>query len=122
MARTIPVFRIFDYNKTIEFYVDWLGFKINWEDKTANAPVYMEISKGDIILHLSEHYGDSTPGSRVFIDNFPDIKEYHQNLIAKKYKYMNPGIEKASWDVNTICMEVIDPFGNRITFTSKEEE
>ncbi|BAU52850.1 hypothetical protein MgSA37_01014 [Mucilaginibacter gotjawali] len=24
-----PTLRIFDYDKTIEFYVDWLGFKID---------------------------------------------------------------------------------------------
>nr|WP_317168533.1 glyoxalase superfamily protein [Chryseobacterium sp. LAM-KRS1] len=26
--QVIPVLRIFDYNKTIEFYIDWLGFEI----------------------------------------------------------------------------------------------
>jgi len=25
--KVIPVLRIFDYNKAIEFYIDWLGFK-----------------------------------------------------------------------------------------------
>ncbi|MEI3789480.1 MULTISPECIES: glyoxalase superfamily protein [unclassified Chryseobacterium] len=26
-TRIIPILRIFDYQKAVEFYVDWLGFK-----------------------------------------------------------------------------------------------
>ena len=28
VEKTIPVIRIFDYKKAVEFYVDWLGFEI----------------------------------------------------------------------------------------------
>lgn len=31
VQKVIPVLRIFDYKKAIEFYVDWLEFKIDWE-------------------------------------------------------------------------------------------
>ncbi|GEM_PF-5049229 len=44
MATITPIFRIFDYNKAVEFYIEWLGFKIDWEDKPDNAPIYMQIS------------------------------------------------------------------------------
>ncbi len=115
----IPVFRIFDYAKAIEFYIDWLGFRVDWEDKHTDAPAYLQVSLGDIVLHLSEHYGDSTPGGRVHIENFPSLEQYHQELLGKQYKYMRPGIGKAPWDPETDCMEVIDPFGNRLTFTGK---
>lgn len=30
---TIPILRIFDYQKAIEFYIDWLGFEIVWEHR-----------------------------------------------------------------------------------------
>ena len=33
---------------------------------------------------------------------------------------MKPGIDKTPWDYDTYCMEVIDPFGNRLTFTGKD--
>lgn len=66
--RIIPIFRIFDYQKTKEFYVDWLGFEIVWEHYFAeNTPVYMEVKRENIIFHLSEHHGDGTPGTRVAI-------------------------------------------------------
>lgn len=120
MAVARPIFRIFDYAKAHEFYVDWLGFKVDWEDKPDNAPVYLEISLEGIILHLTEHHGDCCPGGRIHIEDFTGLKEYHRKLLEKQYKFMNPGIGKTAWSSKTLCMEVIDPFGNRLTFTGKE--
>ena len=84
VERTIPILRIFDYQKAIEFYVDWLGFEIVWEHRfEENTPVYIEARKDNLILHLSEHHGDGTPGNRVFVW-CKGLKEYHQQLIDKK--------------------------------------
>ena len=66
--KTIPVLRIFDYNKAIEFYIDWPGFTIAWEHRfDENTPVYLEVEKDGITLHLSEHHSDNTQGTHVFI-------------------------------------------------------
>ena len=60
---TIPILRIFSIEKAKEFYVDFLGFKVDWEHRfNEDAPVYMQVSRGDLVLHLSEHHGDSSPG------------------------------------------------------------
>lgn len=121
MPTVKPIFRIFDYNKTIEFYVNWLGFKIDWEHKftEGDSPIYMQISLGDITVHLSEHHGDGTPGSRVFIEDFKNLRDYHKTLIEKNYKYNKPGLEKAFWDENTLTMEVVDPFNNNLLFNER---
>ena len=102
-SEVIPVLRIFDYKKTIEFYVDWLGFKIDWEHRFHDdAPIYMQVSNGKMILHLSEHHGDCSPGAKVFI-NCSGLKEFHKGLKKKNYKYNNPGISKAPW--KDLCMD-----------------
>ncbi|WP_394332219.1 glyoxalase superfamily protein [Parapedobacter koreensis] len=28
--KAIPILRIFDHDKAVEFYIDWLGFQVNW--------------------------------------------------------------------------------------------
>ena len=118
MAKVIPILRIYDYDKTIEFYIDWLGFKVDWEDRPENAPVYLQVSLGDIMLHLSEHHGDCTPGSRVFISGFENLEAYHKQLIDKQYKYNRPGLENPFWNPEALTMEVIDPVSNRLTFNN----
>lgn len=119
MATITPIFRIFDYEKAIEFYINWLGFKNDWEDKPENTPIYMQVSLGDIVLHLTEHHGDCSPGARAYIDNFENLEAYHQQLIHKNYRFNRPGLDKTPWNPDILCMEVIDPFGNRLSFNGK---
>lgn len=120
VEKVIPILRIFDYQKAIEFYIDWLEFQKDWDHHfEENTPIYMQVSRDGITLHLSEHHGDSTPGARVYIE-CTGLKEYHKKLIEKNYKFNRPGLEKSFY--GTCSMEVIDPFGNRLTFNEKIEE
>ena len=119
VEKTIPILRIFDYKKAVEFYIDWLGFSIIWEHHFEdNTPVYMEVEKDGLILHLSEHHGDGTPGTHVFVwcDN---VKDYHAELINKKYKHNRPGLEETFY--GALAFIVKDPFNNRISFNEKIE-
>jgi catechol 2,3-dioxygenase-like lactoylglutathione lyase family enzyme len=119
MAIARPIFRIFDYEKAKAFYIDWLGFTIDWENKPDNSPIYLQISLDGIVIHLTEHHGDCSPGARIHITNFSSLATYHEKLLAKNYKFNRPSLDKASWSPNAICMEAIDPFGNRLTFTEE---
>lgn len=121
MAVARPIFRIFDYNKAIAFYINWLSFTVDWEDKPENSPVYLQISLDGIVIHLTEHHGDCTPGARTHIEEFSGLKAYHKKLLDKNYKFNRPGLEKTFYDNETLCMDVIDPFGNRLTFTGPVE-
>lgn len=118
--KVIPIFRIFDISKAMEFYVDWLGFKVDWGHRfDEKSPIYMAVPHKHIVLHLSEHHGDACPGSKAFIE-YSNLKEYHKNLIDKKYKYNAPGLEIAPW--KSLCMEVIDPFGNKLLFSEAQNK
>lgn len=114
-----PIFRVFDIEKVYSFYINYLGFKIDWEHKySENMPVYIQVSLNDAVIHLSEHQGDSSPGSAIRI-KIDDLKSFHSLLSKKEYPYSNPAIEKMPW--NTIELSVIDPFSNKITFYEEIE-
>lgn len=120
IQKVIPILRIFDYQKAIEFYVHWLGFAIDWEHTfEENAPVYMQVSGEGITLHLSGHHGDATPGAKVYIE-CTGLKDYHKLLHDKKYKHNRPGLKETFY--GTWCVEVIDPFGNKLTFNEIKTE
>ncbi|MFL6656439.1 MAG: glyoxalase superfamily protein [Massilia sp.] len=113
---TTPILRIFDEAKAKEFYVDFLGFKVDWEHRfEPGMPLYLQVSRDDCVLHLSEHFGDCCPGAgmRIAVD---DIAAFHAELSAKHYKHARPGLHDTPW--GTKDMSVSDPFGNRLTFTS----
>jgi catechol 2,3-dioxygenase-like lactoylglutathione lyase family enzyme len=111
----VPILRIFSVEKAKEFYVDFLGFAVDWEHRfDSRAPLYMQVSRAGLQLHLSEHHGDACPGSTVFV-RMKGIEIFHREITAKGYGYMRPGIEDATW--NARVMEVTDPFGNRLRFS-----
>ena len=118
--KTVPIFRIFDVAKAKEFYVGFLGFIIDWEHHFDDkSPAYLQVSRGDLTLHLSEHHGDCCPGSTVFVW-MKGIEEFHREITSKGYGFMRPGIEETFY--NSRSVQVIDPFGNRIRFNERLEQ
>jgi hypothetical protein len=80
----IPILRSFDEFKAKEFYVNFLGFNIDWEHRFEdNTPLYMQLSKSDCIIHVSEHHGDSSPGASLRINTLR-IRGISERIISKK--------------------------------------
>jgi uncharacterized glyoxalase superfamily protein PhnB len=112
--KTIPILRIFSVGKAEEFYAGFLGFTVDWEHHFGDdTPAYLQVSRAGLTLHLSEHHGDCCPGSTVFVW-MTGVEEFHRQLTAKGYKYLRPGLETTFYDAR--CVQVTDPFGNRIRF------
>jgi catechol 2,3-dioxygenase-like lactoylglutathione lyase family enzyme len=118
--KTVPIFRIFSLEKAREFYVGFLGCKVDWEHRFApDAPVYMQVSRGDLAINLSEHFGDATPGSHIYVYT-AGVRELHRELNDKKYRHAHPGLQEQEWGM--IEVTVADPFNNRITFGEPMEK
>jgi catechol 2,3-dioxygenase-like lactoylglutathione lyase family enzyme len=116
--RTVPILRSYDEAKAREFYVDWLGFSVDWEHRfDPNTPLYMQVSRDGIAFHISEHHGDGSPGSHVRVE-IRGVREFYAELIARKYKNNRPGLERPDW--GGIEFTVIDPVNNRITFSEAD--
>lgn len=114
----IPLFRMFDVEKAKSFYLDYLGFQLDWEQGPSEGlPTYMQISLQDCTLHLTEHHGDCCPGAAIRIE-VAGIERLHAELLGKNYLFSRPGIESTPWDSREVS--VLDPFGNRITFYEQD--
>jgi catechol 2,3-dioxygenase-like lactoylglutathione lyase family enzyme len=108
----IPTLRIFDEAKAREFYIDWLGFRVEFEHRfEPNTPIYMGIVRDDCRIHLSEHHGDGAPGMHVMVE-CDELEQFHASL--KPYKYYRPGLEDMEWGHRTMSVE--DGFGNKLIF------
>jgi catechol 2,3-dioxygenase-like lactoylglutathione lyase family enzyme len=114
----VPILRIFDEAKAREFYCGFLSFEPVFEHRfEPDLPLYMEVARAGLRLHLSEHHGDASPGSTAFIP-MRGIRALHRELTAKRYGYARPGLEEAPWgDMLTVA----DPFGNRLRFCEPRE-
>ncbi|MEQ4208465.1 glyoxalase superfamily protein [Actinopolymorpha sp. B9G3] len=113
LTPAIPILRIFSEEKAKEFYVDFLGCTVDWEHRFEdNSPLYLQVSRSELTLHLSEHHGDASPGSTVYIW-MSGVDEFQQELIGKNYRYAKPGITEDSWSRG---VQLGDPFGNTLRF------
>ena len=116
----VPVLRIFDLARARDFYLGYLGLSVDWEHRfDGEGPVYVQVSRGDLVLHLSEHHGDGTPGHVVYIAA-TGVRELQQELQAKDYPYLNPGIGPSPGEEGDgACMTLLDPFGNMLRFDER---
>jgi hypothetical protein len=87
--------------------------QVDWEHRfEPQLPLYLQVSRGPLVLHLSEHHGDATPGSTTYVA-MTGIDELHRELGEREYPNLNPGLrtdELGTW------LELTDPFGNRLRF------
>lgn len=115
----IPIIRCFEEEKTREFYLDYLGFTVDWAHRfEADLPLYQQVSRSGCLLHLSEHHGDATPGGRSFVPT-QGLRAFHEELRGKPYANLRPGLEEVPWGLQ---MTLTDPFGNRLTFCEQRAE
>jgi catechol 2,3-dioxygenase-like lactoylglutathione lyase family enzyme len=115
-APAIPILRIFDEAKAREFYVEYLGFTVDWEHRfEPELPLYLQVSRSGLVLHLSEHHGDGTPGTVLYCE-MTGIEAFHAELSAKRYRYYRPGLSR---EASTMELSVEDGFGNGLRFCER---
>ncbi|MBC2655017.1 VOC family protein [Pseudomonas sp. MSSRFD41] len=114
-GKTTPVLRIFDEAEARAFYLDFLGFHLDWQHRcTHDLPLYMQVSRGECVLHLSEHQGDGSPGAALRIHT-DELEDFQQQLLARQLPFTDPRIQAMPW--GSLDMTIDDPFGNRLVFT-----
>jgi len=109
----IPTFRINNYDEAIKFYVDFLGFTVDWEHRFSPAePVYMQIARNGLVIHLSENKRFLS-GCIIFIET-KEIETFQSELKNKHSQFFVPEIEITNWGTKQI--EIKDPFENLLRF------
>jgi len=109
----IPTLRITNYEKALEFYIKLLEFNIDWEHRFNDTePVYMQISKNGLILHLSENKRFKT-GIIIFVETI-GIERFRKSILINDTRNTIPDILTTNW--KTKQLEIEDPFGNLLRF------
>lgn len=110
--RVTPALRITDYERSKAFYVDQLGFRVEWEHRfEPGFPVFMAISRDGMQIFLSQHRGDCQVGGLVhfLID---DVEAWHREFVARGVRITEPPND----DLGFLNMTVTDPDGNQLRF------
>jgi uncharacterized glyoxalase superfamily protein PhnB len=111
----IPQFRITDARRSTAFYVDGLGFTIDWEHRfEPGFPVFMQLTRAEQSIFLTEHAGDCKVGGAAYFV-VPDVDACHKEFVARGVVSTEPPAD-TPWGPRE--MVVTDPDGNRLRFAS----
>jgi catechol 2,3-dioxygenase-like lactoylglutathione lyase family enzyme len=114
--QVVPALRITSYERSKKFYVDGLGFQINWEHRfEPNFPVFMSVSRDCLEFFLTEHAGDCQPGGLIHL-YVPDVDAWHAELVGRGVPIKAPPSETIK---GLRDMTVMDPDGNAIRICTR---
>ncbi|HKX52667.1 MAG TPA: glyoxalase superfamily protein [Nitrosospira sp.] len=63
----IPQLRIISATVSLPFYIEGLGFNVDWKHQfEPGFPLFMQLTRRDHIIFLTEHNGDCQVGGAVY--------------------------------------------------------
>ena len=115
MQRVVPALRVRDYARSLRFWIDTLGFEIDWEWRSEpDSPVFAQISKAGLSLYLTGQAGDAEPGTRVYL-YVSDVDAWNDDVRAAG---LEVDAEPANQPWGNREMRLRDPDGNHIVLAS----
>jgi catechol 2,3-dioxygenase-like lactoylglutathione lyase family enzyme len=112
-----PQLRATSWERTRAFYVDGLGFQVDWQHQfEPGFPVFAQVSLDGRALFLTEHKGDCQVGGAAYII-VDDVDALYRTIRARGVYIDNPP-QDAPWGGRE--MSLTDPDGNRLRFATPQ--
>lgn len=110
--RVIPALRITDDVLSKAYYVEKLGFSVEWEHRfEPHFPVFMSICRDGMRLYLTQHSGDCEPRGLVHFV-VEDVAALYKELQGRGAVVC----EAPNDDLGFLGMTVQDPDRNKLRF------
>jgi len=106
----VPTIRVASLAEAKPFYVDFLGFALDWGDEDDST--YAQITRSGVQLHLNAQ--SRLSGSSGMLVRMDGIDALHAELSTRQGQFAPSPISFTPWDSRVF--HVIDPFGNAIQF------
>ncbi|MGH9816292.1 MAG: glyoxalase superfamily protein [Candidatus Acidiferrales bacterium] len=119
MQRVMATLRITNYARSKAFYVDGLGFQIDWEHRFApHLPVFAQVSREGLSFFLTEHTGDCPAGALLHL-YVPDVDAWYAELKSKGINVNEPPSQTLQ---GLRDMTVLDPDENKLRICTRMKE
>jgi uncharacterized glyoxalase superfamily protein PhnB len=118
MEHPVPIFAVTDVPKALDYYVDKLGFEVDftWDD----PPTFAAVARDQVRIFLSSATDSGQPTGAWISVFLPDVDALHREYAERGALVVTPPADY-SWGVRE--MRVQDPDGNVMRMgTGTEEE
>ncbi|MGC9270256.1 glyoxalase superfamily protein [Acidiphilium sp.] len=114
--RVFPTLRMTDEARSRHFYLEGLGFTIDWEHRfSPDHPLFMQIAKAGLAIRLSAHEGDAKPGGVAHLD-VDDVDRWYDHALAHGINTDRPPMDQP-WGVRDVRFR--DPDGNQLVVATR---
>ena len=123
IGSSIPVLRMLDEAQSKKFYLDFLGYQTDWEHRfndDPSSPLYMQIRRGDSVLHLNGHANEQSPTCEVRIP-VKGLQQFCDHLHAKQHPFGQPELVDPRYEGRKTDMNLVDPAGNYVVYWTPAE-
>ncbi|UXI66374.1 bleomycin resistance protein [Tahibacter amnicola] len=115
----IPQLRMTDATRSLPFYIDGLGFKVDWEHRfEPGFPLFAQLTRRGQTIFLTEHTGDCAVGGAVYFI-VPDTDELVRDVRQRGVLAIGDP-EDMPWGTREVL--ITDPDGNRLRFASDKAD
>ena len=111
----IPQLRIISATVSLPFYVEGLGFNVDWKHQfEPGFPLFMQLTRRNQVIFLTEHTGDCQAGGAVYFI-VPNVDSCYSEFIGRGIVAIQAP-QDTPW--GTREMVVTDPDGNHLRFAT----
>jgi catechol 2,3-dioxygenase-like lactoylglutathione lyase family enzyme len=110
MQAVVPTLHIAEYERSRRFYVEGLGFRIDWEWHQEPGPRFLQVSRAGMRLYLSERADDCPSGAQVHL-YVTDVDGWQAELLTRGIVAEHAPTDRP-WGNRE--MLVRDPDGNKL--------
>lgn len=119
MQTVIPQLRSTDARRSLAFYVDGLGFAVDWRHQFGPGyPLFLQLTRDGQTIFLTEHAGDCQPGGAVYF-RVPDVDACARDFRGRGLADFPDPVD-TPWQTRELTLT--DPDGNRLRFATDIEE
>jgi catechol 2,3-dioxygenase-like lactoylglutathione lyase family enzyme len=110
VEQIVPILKVTDADRAVEWY-SRLGFSKEFEHRYSEEfPGYIGMARNGMLLHLSEHVGDATPDSLIYL--FVDDVD----ALATEF---GADVTDEAWARQ---IQLTDPDGNRVRVGTRKAD
>jgi catechol 2,3-dioxygenase-like lactoylglutathione lyase family enzyme len=114
--RVFPQLRMTSWKRSRQFYVEGLGFHVDWEHQfEPGFPVFTQLTRDGLSFFLTEHAGDCQVGGAAYFV-VDDVDALYREISGRGIRPAEPP-EDTPWQTRE--MNIIDPDGNSLRFANR---
>jgi catechol 2,3-dioxygenase-like lactoylglutathione lyase family enzyme len=107
---TRPVLFVSDVPRSVDFYVERLGFRQDWRHEEGGKPIVAQVGRAGCELILTSQWPEKVGGAQIFVS----LDEDELHAVRAEFERKGVEVKEGNWGYRLAVVH--DPDGNELQF------